>query len=306
MSFRVKNLIKKSFFNMRCKKILSTPSIKIVGNDPIVISAVNHLDLEMYLVAIKSFYKQLGQGRVCILDDGTLSLKDKDLLKYHIRGVEIYDAGEIGPNKYCRDISWKRLALVCDLNKEGFVIQLDSDTIIRKNINEIEDCVKKNTAFILGTKGSQKIEPMTMICERVEKWPDYDNVQVIGERNFKKINGYKSKNYIRGGGAFFGLPKKSILWHEVEGFYDEMQRIIGDKWYRWGSEQLTVNYFVANLPQALVLPYPKYASFFLEHLENLADSSFLHFVGTDRFKKGYYIKYTREFIRNLRVGVVIG
>ena len=36
---------------------------------------------------------------------------------------------------------------------------------------------------------------------------------------------------------------------------------LGSRWTEWGTEQVTSNYVVANSPEAMVLPYPKYACF---------------------------------------------
>ena len=48
-----------------------------------------------YLIAIKSLYQRIGQGRVLIIDDGSLTAEDISILKHHIPGIGVLDIASI-------------------------------------------------------------------------------------------------------------------------------------------------------------------------------------------------------------------
>ena len=78
-----------------------------------------------------------------------------------------------------------------------------------------------------------------------------------------------------------------------------------DTWRRWGTEQCGSNFAVANSPDPLVLPYPKYANFdpvsYWPATSNLNEqnNAFLHFIGTYRYADNYYATKATSVIREL-------
>jgi hypothetical protein len=79
-----------------------------------------------------------------------------------------------------------------------------------------------------------------------------------------------------------------------------MQALLGkEKWAEWGSESFASNFFVANAGGAMVLPWPKYASYNPTRDADFGESVFLHFEGTNRFKNGEYVKCSRRLIDDL-------
>ena len=52
---------------------------------------VSQRDLLMYLVSIKSIYTKISEGTICIINDGSLTSKAKDILQYHLGSPTIVD-----------------------------------------------------------------------------------------------------------------------------------------------------------------------------------------------------------------------
>lgn len=296
MLYSIRQKLKKQWFNVMCRGILSTPPIKPRESHLTIVTMVCHADLIMYLISIKSFYSYFGRGKIVVLNDGTLNSKDMELIRYHISPSKIISANDMKSDNCPQYISWKRLLYISDCVMENYVIQLDSDTLTTNHIPEAINCVRQNRSFILGTWKNQEIEPIRERLKKV-KSSNSEHVQIVAEKEFDKLPNYMHLKYVRGCAAFTGFAKGSFSRSIVEQFSEQMQKIIGLKWSNWGSEQTTSNYIIANSPNAMVLPYPKFAGFRLKAHEK---NSFLHFSGTHRFKEGVYIKMARDFIKKIK------
>jgi len=297
--YKVRNWISKLYFSYHCKNILSTPPLKPKGDRLLIVSMVCHLDVIMYLIAIKSLYFYLKKGQIIIINDGTLTSKDISLLKHHVSPIQIINTEDIDTGKCPHGGCWERLVFIADCIKENYVIQLDSDTVTFNSIPEVIDCVGKNISFILGTMNSQKIESIENVYKKMAM-VNGNHVQTVAEKNFDKLSNYSKFKYVRGCAAFAGFARNSFSRLDIENFSQQMQKNIGTKWLEWGSEQVTSNFIIANSSPSIVLPYPKYAGF--RPWRSFENSSFLHFVGTYRFKKGIYMKLAKEIIKKLREG----
>ena len=90
MLFRLRTTIKKKWFGIYCKNILSTPPLKIKEDGIVIVSMVSHSDLLMYLIAIKSFYNTLNRGKIVIINTVAESLsgwKEGEAVGKHISEV---------------------------------------------------------------------------------------------------------------------------------------------------------------------------------------------------------------------------
>ncbi|SHG21081.1 hypothetical protein SAMN02745206_03472 [Desulfacinum infernum DSM 9756] len=296
MLFQLKKKIKHMSFDLYCRGILETPPLKTVKGGPYILSLVCHTDLIMYLVAIKSLYSSLKMGEVVVIDDGTLTHKDKNILSEHVSPSMILHVDSVYSDETPDDVSWKRLLHVVELVQNNYVIQVDSDTVTLGPVSEVVRAVAENRSFTLGTWKGQKIERMKVTVDRVKEI-EGNHVQVVAEKNFEKLKRYEELNYVRGCAAFAGFGSKSFSLEEVESFSGEMKRVIGEKWRDWGSEQVTTNYLVANVKDGFVLPFPKYSGY---RPDANYDSVFLHFVGSQRFKDGAYVRCARKVIEGLK------
>jgi hypothetical protein len=287
----------KQWFNSKCGGILSTPRLEPKDSTVTIVSMVSHNDLVMYLVSVKSFYRQFGEGRIIVLDDGTLTNKDKALLSEHLPLSQIVPASDISTGMCPQYISWKRLLFIAETVKDGYIIQLDSDLLTLNSIREVAQCVRENRSFILGTWNNQRIEPMKFTCD-LAKTVESQHVQTMAERNFDKLTDFERLRYVRGCAGFSGFARGSLSRETVEDFSRKMQEIIGSTWREWGSEQTTCNYLVANSAIATVLPFPKYSGY--RPGRKFDGASLLHFSGTHRFKEGVYVRLAYKLIRELR------
>jgi hypothetical protein len=257
---------------------------------------VSHSDLLMYVVAVKSLVSYLGDAQVVIVNDGTLRGNDFQLLDDHL-SAKIVEIKTVDCGNCPRGGTWERLLLISHHVQESYVVQLDSDTLTLTDIPEVLAAVEMNRSFTLGTRMGRNISPIKDICEQMKTFKS-DHVQVLAEQNFDKLQDYDHLKYTRGCSGFAGFAKESFSRSQVEGFSKQVHAALGDRWLNWGSEQVTSNFIIANSPQSCVLPYPKYANYDPEIPDE--NCTFLHFIGTYRFKNGVYIRRARSVVEKLK------
>lgn len=285
----------KAEFNFLVRDVLRTPPLEASGDNPVIISMLRHSDILMYLLAVKSFYRRLGRGRIVIINDGTLDQQDMALLREHIRPVEFVSAASLHSNLCPSYISWKKLFCIVNFIKEGFAIQLDSDTLtVGNDLADVQQCIDTETSFILGTWANQDIVSFATAAAEARK-SDSQHVQMAAERNFENIEGFETMKYIRGCSGFDGFARGLFDMNDLENFSQKMFGLIGDKWGEWGSEQTMSNILVANSPRARILPYPEYYNYWGKEEK----ASFIHFVGTYRYHQRVYPREARKVITEL-------
>jgi hypothetical protein len=270
---------------------------------------LQHKDVLNYLVAIKSFYRFLNSGEIYILNDGSLLKNDIRQLKLHLTTVTIINLNEIKNGISPKDREtrfvpltaqgcWERILLISDLVRNQYVIQLDADTITLDAVPEVIDCIQNNKCFTLGTNEGKNFESMIGSYNRVKNW-NSNHVQVISERRFHRLSSLKSMKYVRGSASFTGFGQNSFHRHDLEEFSNTMSEANGSLWFKWGTEQITSNFIIANASHTCVLPYPKYADYYPLANIPFENSSFLHFSGANRYKNGLYLKKSISVINHL-------
>ena len=302
MFFRARRTLQRAWFDFNCRSLLSTPQIRT--NDPSVtlVSMVCHGEVLMYLLAAKSFCRQFGRNpQVVILNDGTLTKADHATIHAHIPEATIVPISDVAPAKTPKGSCWERLLLISDLVHNTFVVQLDSDTLTASAIPEVQQCVEGNHSFtLLGDRSFPEIESMTDACLR-SKTNLHPMVQAVCERSFDKLPESASLQYVRGNAGFNGFAKGSIDRKKVEWFSELMQRLAGQQWNEWGSEQLTSNLLIANSDGAVPLPSPKYLSHWAHPDVPYNEAAFIHFIGPYRFANGLYLRKAKSVIATLAV-----
>lgn len=251
----------------------------------------------MYLVAIKSFYAQLGQANIYAIDDGSLTADQRRLLREQVRGITVLHINDAPRKRVPKGGCWERLLYMIQLAQSAYVIQLDSDTLTRRPLAEVIDACLAQTPFILsGDRDGARVFSREE-ASRAVTLSQGRHVQTVMERQLAEIPGLKPQ-YVRGSAAFFGLPRGALTLDEVEDFSERMVQALGLRWNEWGTEQATVNYLVANLAGTSVLQPPKYT-----HRWKTApgsDTAFIHFIGTHRFENQFYALQSRKVIKALR------
>lgn len=291
----IKKVLQKKWFNLKCNTILDTDPLHIVKDRVIMISMLRHSDVIMYLVAIKSFYQRFSKGEIVILNDGSLTKRDLSLLRKHVLPKDIVHISDIKNSVCPKGGCWERILLISEYVKDYFVIQLDADTLTLADIPEVHQRVSGKTSFALPTKSGQLIETMRESNDRIKNWPE-NHAQVKAEKNFYKLEGCEKMKYVRGGAAFAGFAAGSFSLSKLENFSQQMNEIIGEDWTKWGTEQVTSNFLVANSFQSKMMPFPKYSGYYPPHNISYENSHFMHFAGHHRWENGLYIENARNFV----------
>lgn len=294
-----RRLIDQRRFDWAARGVLETPPIIPHEGPLVIVSMVCHRDLLMYLLAIKTFYRRLGFGRIVVIDDGTLTIADKEIIRHHVQPAEIVPASSLSSPACPTYISWKKLFCIANFIHDSFVIQLDSDTLsVSEDLSEVRDHVLSDSSFILGTWANQSVVSMLEAVEAARE-SSSTHVQMVAEQNFDRLPGCASMKYFRGCSGFDGFSKGLFTIKDLEEFSQSMFSIIGDKWSEWGSEQTMSNVLVSNAPRMGMLPYPAYYNYWGTEE---AEQKFIHFVGTYRYDDGVYLRAVRSALAELRSG----
>lgn len=254
----------------------------------------------MYLLALKSFVRHLGRTpKVVVLNDGSLTAQDRSTLGAHVTTLEIVPIKSVSTGTCPKGSCWERLALIAELVKDGFIVQLDSDTLTRLPIEEVVQCIDANRSFtLLGDRSHPEVEPMLDACARA-KQSTSSLVQAVCERGFDRLPEAKELKYIRGNAGFVGFAQGSISLEKMEWMSDLMRPISEGTWDQWGSEQLASNLLIANTENPYPLPFPRYGSYWAHPDVDYERSAFLHFIGPHRYDHGFYRKSAKQVLRAL-------
>lgn len=297
--YRLRNKIGRTYFSLLSRGVLDTAPLKCAdANGLTVLTLLQKKDLIMYLVAIKTFARQVPVERIVVVNDGSLGKEETRLLEKHLPALVIEHKADF-QNKACpAGGCWERLLAVEKYVRESYVIQLDADTLTVGEIPEISAAVSDDCSFTIGTWDHQKIESMS------DRWKvastlypnESSHVQLASEASFNQLSDFDRLKYVRGCAGFSGFAKDSFRLDFVEGVSQGMAEALGDKWSEWGSEQVMSNILVANSPRARVLPHPKYA----DCIKMDESTCFIHFIGDCRFTRGVYAEKSRAMVRSLK------
>ena len=299
MFYQLKDRVRRYRFAGACKGVLQTAPVALdASSNLLLLSQVQHKDVLLLLLAVKSFARQVRPRTVCVLNDGSLSANDRAVLREHITGVNLLELAAFRSAICPRGGTWERLLAIASLIRDHYVIQLDSDTLTIGLIEEVSHCIEGQSAFALGTWNNQKIETMRERCETAKKLAHQtdSHVQVVAEANLDQLDDFESLRYVRGCSGFAGFARQSFTREFVEAISGQMQAAIGAKWSEWGSEQVMSNIVIANIPNAIVLPHPKYADC---HKMQPGLTEFIHFIGSCRFDDGNYARLGAQLIARL-------
>jgi len=302
MLYGLKDWISRARFAAQCSAVLrSSPIALDTSSELALLSQLQHKDVLMYLLAVKSFATHIKPHTVFVLNDGSLDTGDREVIRKHIPGVTLLELPSFQSGACPTGGCWERLLAIASLVNDFYVIQLDSDTLTVGPIAEVRNCVAQQTAFALGTWDNQDFETMRERAETAAKLKPTANahVQVVAEANLDKLDDFRSLRYVRGCAGFAGFARGSFTRGFVEDVSSQMRKALADKWAEWGSEQVMSNVVVANAPKAVVLPHPKYADC---HKMREGQTEFIHFIGSCRFDRNLYARLGQQVIRSQRNG----
>jgi hypothetical protein len=291
----------------QARAVLETPPRKATADAPVLFSMIGTRVLLPYLVAAKSLHRRLGRGQFVILDDGTLTANDKAVLARHLDGPRIVHIDDVDTGPCPRGGTWERLLTLLDLRGEGYVIQLDSDTVTVGPVPEVERAIAEGRGFILPGDDDSQLLGIAEIAARTPRQYHRDtpgsHVQGAIESVMDEvaIPGREDLRYTRGCSGFAGFAPSDGGRALAEAFSLEASRLLGERrWAQWGSEQVTSNFVLANEADTLVLPSARYVNFWDDDLP--PGVGFVHFIGTCRYHRGAYTEATRRAIAELNAG----
>jgi hypothetical protein len=297
--FALKNKLQRALFDQQVREVLNTKPVALAPLSPLhLLSQVQHKDVRMYLVATKSFLARVPAGRITVLDDGSLTPDDKGLLSTQVLGVSIRPITNFRSPRCPVGGCWERLLAIAAFSADGYVIQLDTDTVTLDDLEEVRNAIADDASFCIGTWDDQRLEPMLERARDAAQLnaPEITHVQVLAEKAFDRIAGAAELRYARGCAGFAGFAKGSARLDFIEDFAAQMTVLIGSKWSDWGSEQVMSNVVVANSTRAAVLPHPEYCD--CEHIT--PQTKFVHFIGSCRFTGGAYARMSRQALKDLQ------
>lgn len=293
MFFRARRSLHRALFDLRCRSLLRTPPLTtqaVADGQPLtLVSMVCHGEVLMYLLAVKSFCRQLGRvPSFVVLDDDSLTSADRATIAQHLPTVRFFSVAAIDTGACPKGSCWERLMLICSLSESSYVVQLDCDTLTSGPIAEVNASIESNESFtLLGDRSFPVIEPMLEAHVRL-KDSTSTQVQAVCERGFDQLPEAADLFYLRGNAGFSGFARGSLSRAKIEFLSGCMRRIAGPQWDEWGSEQVTSNLAIANTPGARPLPAPRYVSFWAHPELDYRQSSFIHFIGPHRYDQGLY------------------
>lgn len=302
MLYRLTDRLSRAQFDAKCRAVLDAPPAALVSESPLlVLSQLQHKDLTMYLLAVKSFARRVEVGAVAVVDDGSLTPGDVEILRRHVPGIRFFALQEFRSPHCPRGGTWERLLAISELARERYVIQLDSDTLALGELPEVAACVTGGVSFVIGTWDQQDFETMAERAGRAKPLASgvAAHVQVLAEANLDRLTGFRDLRYVRGCSGFSGFARGAVSREFVEAISAEMLAALGPRWTEWGSEQVMSNIAVANAPRARVLPHPKYAD--CQKMRN-GETVFVHFIGSCRFRQGVYATFGAALIEQLLEG----
>lgn len=261
---------------------------------------VCHRDVVPYLLAIKSLYQGVGQGRVAIINDGTLTGEDLAILHHHVPGLMVFDIDAVDTGRCPRGGTWERLVKIMELSVSSYVIQMDADTLVSGPIPEVVQCWREGKSFLLlGGETDLAIAPAPATAQMVKGWIEKYNwekltVGALAESVLDSIPNAAERSYVHASSGFAGFAQGAFRLADLEEYSGWMQQRLGARWDEWGSEQIASNYILANAPGAVVLPCSRYACF--QPPQDTDNQPFLHFIGTHRFRRGVYRRRAMSFL----------
>ena len=305
LSDRILRRSRELLYLRQVRGILDTAPIIPRDDGVVLFSMIGTRVLLPYLVAVKSLHHFLQRGRVVILDDGTLTQEDKEVLRHHCGNPEIRLFSDVDTKGCPTYTSWRRLFTLLDLRRENYVIQLDSDTVTIGDVPLVRSQIENGRDFILMGEPGVEFSAPGDVAAQARAHPEYQrehvHVQLAMEAQMDKVRipGRDTLSYARGCAGFAGFAPDASGSQLAEAFSAEASRLLGfDHWKQWGSEQVTSNFLVSNEPGSVLLPYEHYCNFWNEPYGD--DMRFVHFIGTFRFHGGLYGRLSRIMADKLR------
>lgn len=298
---RVIRRIERDYFRWKYQRAAR----QVLGTQPLergelpftLLSMVQQRDVHAYLVAVKSFAFFLNPSRIVVVCDASIDHDDRLVIKRHLPHAELREAQEFVHPDIPRGGTWERLFAISEYVRDSYVVQLDADTLTLHPIPEVLQAIRKGTGFVLGEMPDTPIRLLPAVRKNALPYMRPDaHIQHIAETEMVNIGLPADAVYIRGCSGFTGFPRSVDMRAKLTDFSRRMTVKVGDNWKRWGTEQVTSNYLVANAIGTRPLPFPKYGTPDCA----TSETAFIHFIGSMRFINGKYEAASLQAISMIR------
>lgn len=301
---RVLRRLREVQFNRDSRAVLDTAPVQARDDGVVIFSMIGTRVLLPYLVAAKSLHARLGRGRFTLLDDGTLTAADRELLAHHLDRPEIRAIAAVETGDCPRGGCWERLLTLLELRREHYVIQLDSDTVTLGPVPEVAAAIASGRDFTLLGGADARWQPVGDFVAGLG--PDWGDRHIQGAIEWQLDRACADvpaiTHYVRGCAGFAGFAPGGLGREAAEDFSRAASALLGaGRWAQWGSEQVMSNLIVASEGEPVLLPYARYLNFWNQPFG--PEAALVHFVGTYRFHRGAYSAAARQAIAALAQGL---
>lgn len=297
-------LNKFAFLSFLKRSIANLKQVKtsIEYPDVILVSQVHHAAIEMSIISLKAFMYHCKIHNIHVIDDGSLTEQDHQLLKEQFEMITIIPIDSVDTTDCPKGGTWERLLYIAKLAKSNYVIQVDSDVLTIAPVFEVNEAIRDNTSFIIsdGPTWNKKV-PISLMSATAKAW-NSSHIQGQVEEKLTSLTNSKLTHYIRGCSGFCGFAINPDLEDFIRDTSKQMEKILGkEAWSKWGTEQVTSNMAISSYEEQTILPWPKYQNYGFPHYSNnLVDYhgkvSLIHFIGSTRHKDSNYLKLAKKFI----------
>ena len=210
---------------------------------------VANTDVPMYLLSLKSFYPQLGRGKVAAIIDRDMPQVLRDTLTRHIPGIEFVILEDIPTGACQRGGTWERLLYVLDRSESEYTIQIDADTLtVGDDLDEVVRCVETNTPFTM-TDGFELLS-LPEVAEEAEATPS-NYIGIIAERMFARYPD-AGLHYVRGSSGFAGFSRGGFTRAAITRFHQKMEKLVGvEAVARMGNRAMRLQLRHCQLPRGI-------------------------------------------------------
>jgi hypothetical protein len=299
MLYRLRRELQVRRFNKAIEGVLTTPPMPVVEAPLTIVSMVSPVDVPMYVLSMKAFYRRIGRGKLLAIIDRDTPAPALKTLEWHFPGIAFQILEDIDTGPCQRGGTWERILHILDLAATEYVVQVDCDTLpTTPDLREVVDCIDAGVAFTMADNHN-KIRSLRETADATKRM-NSDYIGVVSERCFDRYPDCDELRYVRGSSGLAGFAPSAFPRKRLEEFHRIMEEMVGaTRWREWGTEQCASNFAVANSPNAVVLPFPAYSSFFPNGPRE--EAKFFHFIGSFRFDEGYFAARGVEEIAQLRL-----
>jgi len=295
MLYQLRKQIRTRRFEWVTRGVRATPPVRVTPAPWTFVSMVGDDDVHLYLLAMKTLYRRLQRGNIVAIVARTMPQARRDLLAEHFEGIRFEPLEAIDTGRCQRGGTWERLVYILNRARDGYVIQVDCDTLVQgRDLDEVAYCAANNLPFTLSD--GWPLVTMRAAAEAARAIPG-NQPGIVAERALDRYPNCDRLLYVRGSSGFTGFAKGAFSRDRLDEFDANMSALTRAVWRGWGTEQCASNFVVANSPRPVVLPFPSYSCFFPGGPRN--EAKLLHFIGSHRFAENFYAQQALAAIADL-------